>query len=289
MSTAYHPQTDGATERANQEVQKYLRAYVAYTQHDWSERLPAAQLAINNRDVVSLGGISPFFATHGYHVAPIQTNDYESKVPPSTGKARAENFVERITNTTAFMQAAMAAVQENTKDRVDKTRSPAPRYVVGDKVWLLLKNIKLDGKPSKKLGWQHAKYRVTKIISPEVVELDMPEKIHNRFHVDLLLPANENPLPSQEVEDKDPGPIVTVDGEEEYQIEEVFRCRTWKGERQALVKWEGLQKPEWTSLIYLQDAAALDKWETRWGLAETNNGPPLRKNRYKKSHLTAGG
>ncbi|KAI0995841.1 hypothetical protein K3495_g12340 [Podosphaera aphanis] len=34
LSTAYHPQTDGATERANQEVQTYLRAYVTYTQHD---------------------------------------------------------------------------------------------------------------------------------------------------------------------------------------------------------------------------------------------------------------
>lgn len=48
LSTAYHPQTDGATERMNQEVQGYLRAYVSYTQHDWSDCLAAAQLAINN-------------------------------------------------------------------------------------------------------------------------------------------------------------------------------------------------------------------------------------------------
>ncbi|KAI1000265.1 hypothetical protein K3495_g7933 [Podosphaera aphanis] len=57
LSTAYHPQTDGATERANQEVQTSLRVYVTYTQHDWSKRLPAAQIAINNRDVMSLGGV----------------------------------------------------------------------------------------------------------------------------------------------------------------------------------------------------------------------------------------
>ena len=67
------------------------------------------------------------------------------------------------------MQAAIAAVQERHKDQANKNRQPAPRYLVGDKVWLLLRNIKYDGQPSKKLGWQHAKYTVTKIISPEVV------------------------------------------------------------------------------------------------------------------------
>lgn len=94
MSTAYHPQTDGETERANQEVQTYLRSYVAYTQHDWSDCLPAAQLAINNRDVMSLGGISPFFASHGYHLSPIQNVTSSSSVPVSTGKERADSFVE---------------------------------------------------------------------------------------------------------------------------------------------------------------------------------------------------
>jgi transposase InsO family protein len=34
LSTAYHPETDGSTERANQEVQAYIRAFVAHTQDD---------------------------------------------------------------------------------------------------------------------------------------------------------------------------------------------------------------------------------------------------------------
>ncbi|KAI0997948.1 hypothetical protein K3495_g10240 [Podosphaera aphanis] len=111
LSTAYHPQTDGATERANQEVQAYLRAYVSYTQHDWAEYLPAAQLSINNRDISSIGNVSPFFATHGYHVSPIQTAVKESAVLTSTGKERAENFIERLNSITTYVQAAMAAVR----------------------------------------------------------------------------------------------------------------------------------------------------------------------------------
>ena len=281
LSTAYHPQTDGATERMNQEVQTYLRAYVSYTQHDWSDCLAAAQLAINNRDVVSLGGISPFFATHGYHVNPIQIITKQSKISVSTGKERAENFVERLQNVTIFMQSAMAAIQERHKDFTDRKRQPAPRYEVGDKVWLLLRNIRLEDQPSKKLGWQHAKYTVTKLISPEVVQLDIPGKIHNCFHVDLLLPADENPLRSQKLEDENPGPIIEIDGKEEYQIGEVLKFRTKKGERQVLVKWTGMALPEWTSLTNLQDAAALDVWEKKWGSAETNNGPASRKERVR--------
>lgn len=103
LSTAYHPQSDEATERAIQEAQTYLRAYVAYTQHDWSKFLLAAQLAINDRDVMSLGGISPFFATHGYHVEPIQNCANESTVLLSTGKEKADHLVERLNNSIDFM------------------------------------------------------------------------------------------------------------------------------------------------------------------------------------------
>jgi hypothetical protein len=37
ISTAYHPQTNGQTERVNQEVEKYLWAFVNYQQDDWAK------------------------------------------------------------------------------------------------------------------------------------------------------------------------------------------------------------------------------------------------------------
>ncbi len=48
-STAYHPQTDGQTERVNQEVEKYLRIFVNHLQDDWVEWLSLAAFAHNNR------------------------------------------------------------------------------------------------------------------------------------------------------------------------------------------------------------------------------------------------
>ena len=42
LSTAYHPQTDGQTERTNQTLEQYLRSYVSYQQDDWVRLLPLA-------------------------------------------------------------------------------------------------------------------------------------------------------------------------------------------------------------------------------------------------------
>jgi len=49
LSTVYHSQTDGQTERTNQELEQYLRMYVNYRQNNWSEWLAMAEFAFNNK------------------------------------------------------------------------------------------------------------------------------------------------------------------------------------------------------------------------------------------------
>jgi transposase InsO family protein len=66
MSTAYHPQSDGQTERANRTLEEALRAYVNYQQDDWDERLTALEISANNRTQDSTG-FSPFFMNTGQH------------------------------------------------------------------------------------------------------------------------------------------------------------------------------------------------------------------------------
>ena len=48
LSTAFHPQTDGQTERQNQTLEQYLRAYVGDNQASWTALLPLAEFAYNN-------------------------------------------------------------------------------------------------------------------------------------------------------------------------------------------------------------------------------------------------
>ena len=64
LSTAFHPQTDGQTERVNQVLEQYLRIFCNYQQDDWQELLPLAELAYNNSIHASTGK-TPFFANYG--------------------------------------------------------------------------------------------------------------------------------------------------------------------------------------------------------------------------------
>ncbi|MBW0570282.1 hypothetical protein O181_109997 [Austropuccinia psidii MF-1] len=64
MSTAYHPETDGQTERVNQILEQYLRMYVRYHQDYWNTWLPLAEFSYNKSDHSSTKQ-SPFFTVYG--------------------------------------------------------------------------------------------------------------------------------------------------------------------------------------------------------------------------------
>ncbi|MBW0555966.1 hypothetical protein O181_095681 [Austropuccinia psidii MF-1] len=64
LSTAYHPETDGQTERVNQILEQYLQMYVSYHQDDWNTWIPLAEFAYNNSDHSSTKQ-SPLFTVYG--------------------------------------------------------------------------------------------------------------------------------------------------------------------------------------------------------------------------------
>jgi len=55
LSTVFHPQMDGQTERMNQELEQYLRFFVDHRQKDWPEWLASAEFVVNNKGVVFYG------------------------------------------------------------------------------------------------------------------------------------------------------------------------------------------------------------------------------------------
>src|SRR3954453_19049567 len=95
MSTAFHPQTDGQTERANRTLEDMLRAFVSYQQDDWDNHLSSAEFACNNAPNASTG-MSPFRMNYGRD----PYNPYSAiKQQPDKIPAVTE-FLETLSNTT---------------------------------------------------------------------------------------------------------------------------------------------------------------------------------------------
>ena len=208
LSTAYHPQTDGATERMNSTVEAYLRAYTCYDQHDWNQLLPLAEFALNTRTSTTTG-TSPFFLSHGFHPTPFApTEDLDSLAdePAKSPIQKGEAIVRKLTEALSWAQASAAYAQQEAERQANKQRSPAPTYKKDDKVWLSLRNITTD-RPNKKLDWKNAKYTVLEVIGTHAVRLNTPPGIHPVFHVDLLRPAATDPFPSQQSDDPQPPAI----------------------------------------------------------------------------------
>ena len=88
LSTAYHPQTDGQTERMNAVIESYLCNFCNFTQDNWSEILPMAQLAIANQTAASTG-FSPFFLDHGFHLETLQLTEPVTDEPQQSPSSSA--------------------------------------------------------------------------------------------------------------------------------------------------------------------------------------------------------
>ena len=129
MSTAYHSQTNGQTERINQSLEQYLRHYVNHTQSDWVSLLPTAQLALNNRKSDTTKK-SPFFANYGK-----DPNLYGIGLSDRA----AQSAIQRV-QTIKEIYHNILGMQERSSTYQNKKRKMAPQLKKRDKVYLLTKN-----------------------------------------------------------------------------------------------------------------------------------------------------
>ena len=135
LSTAFHPQTDGQTERMNQELEQYLRMFIDHHQEQWPEWLGTAEFAYNNK-VHTGTKVSPFKANNGQH--PRMGFEVRKK-----GRYEgAEKFVERMKEIQGKAKAALAKAQNDMKKYANRHRSEAAEYKVGDLVLLSTKDLK---------------------------------------------------------------------------------------------------------------------------------------------------
>lgn len=150
LSTAYHPETDGQTERMNAVLEQYLRLYIAYLQDHWSDWLPLAEFASNDT-VSETTSVTPFFGNYGFH----PRLGFEPSLPSAKPATRdAEGFASRMQEITEHMRSEMLMAQARHKEQTGRYRRPSRRYQVGQEVWLDARNIKTL-RSAKKLDWKN--------------------------------------------------------------------------------------------------------------------------------------
>jgi DNA polymerase III delta subunit len=99
-----------------------------------------------------------------------------------------------------------------------------------------------------------------------------------------LKPVATKPLTGQVIHEPQP-PALLVDGEEEYEIEEILdqkAARGRGGKQQFLVKWAGYARPTWSPASVLEDTVALDKWEERLRTGRAVIGGRLARRAVRK-------
>jgi hypothetical protein len=258
MSTAYHPQTDGQTERANRTIEEMLRAYVNTKQNDWDEYLAAIEIAYNNSKQTSTG-FSPFYLNYGQHpTIPITTAI--AKNSDNSNNASAEQMLEQLFSDLKLADNNVKRAQERQSHYTNLGRRDV-EYEVGDKVLLSTTDLRLKMKITPKLTARYiGPFTIKRKLSPLNYELDLPSSfsIHPVFHISKLRLFKEseqfNDLRSENNPTR-PAPELINDNEE-YEVEAIrdSREKRWtdkKMYKQYLVKWKGY--PEWENTWEWED------------------------------------
>ena len=252
MSTAYHPQSDGQTERANRTLEDMLRAFVSVRQDDWDDFLVASEIAINNTQQAS-SKYSPFFLNSGAHPR------FPLCIQHKSVNQTAEQLFESLR--VALEQATQNLLQAQQRQaHFANQHRKEVELEVGDKVFLSTRDLALRFRAPKLDPKFIGPYEVVKRVGRVSYELALPDtmRIHNVFHISKLRKhRNGSDEWPDRIDESRPAPEI-VDDEEEFEIEAILdkRMQAWKDPRlrgvkatmhvQYLIAWKGYPAHERT-------------------------------------------
>ena len=169
LSTAFHPQTDGQTERQNSTMEAYLRAFINYEQNDLARLLPIAEFAYNNAKNASIGH-TPFQLNCGFHLR----SSYKEDVDSCSRSKIVDELATKLRDLMSVCRENPHHAQELQNRYHDKHANPRS-YFSGEKVWLNSKYIKT--KRNRKLEAKFfGPFRVLQPVKKQAYKLELPKK-----------------------------------------------------------------------------------------------------------------
>ena len=156
MSTAFHPETDGASERVNRSIGQVLRTLIRPDQTDWVEKLAITEFAINS-NISSSTGFTPFKLNYGYMPSLIG-----GIMPFEKAKPGIRRFVNQAVKNLEMAHDAILESRVNQTRHTNKRRRAETPFTVGDEVYLSTENLNLPKNRSRKLMPKYiGPYKVT--------------------------------------------------------------------------------------------------------------------------------
>ena len=133
LLTAWHPETNGQTERVNSVIEQYLRAFVNYLHDDWLDWLPLAEFVGNNTESKTTK-VTPFFANKDFH--PRMGVEPNIQPPTNANELNADVFATCMEKFQNVLRNHILLAQADYEKHANRHRGTAPQYRESDLAWL---------------------------------------------------------------------------------------------------------------------------------------------------------
>ena len=263
MGTAYHPQSDGQTERANRTLEESLRAFINVNQTNWDTLLMGIEIAVNTT-VNASTKFTPFMLNHGREMRLPIDNALPRLQDSHPG---GEELAAKIKHDIAAARESIRLAQERQSKAAAENKREAT-FKAGDRVWLSMEHLAVVGSDrtpkltSKFIG----PYRIKEIRgNAAVLQLPRSFRIHNVINFDRLKAFVDGVAshPDRIVENHNP-PAVDQDGDGNgeavsYEVEAIIGKKGAGSGVRYLVKWTGygIEESQWMSIKKLQGSLEL--------------------------------